>query len=79
MDDFLEVGGYAKERMWTEMHLDMHLDERCPDLVRLDGEKRTIRLVGGLGAPMVKERHRRGDAVSPLPDVAASLCAFSDH
>jgi hypothetical protein len=48
--------------------------------VRLDGEERTIRPASGLGAlRMVKELDRKGDAVNPLPDVAASLCAFSDH
>jgi hypothetical protein len=58
----------------------MDLDERCLDSVMLDGEERTIRLVGGLGPlRMVKECDRRGDAVNPLPDVAASLCAFSGH
>ena len=58
----------------------MHLDERCRGSVRLDCEERRLHLVGRLRAlRMVKERDRRGDAVTPLPDVAASLCAFSDH
>jgi hypothetical protein len=60
--------------------MEMHPDERCLDSVRLDGEERRIPLVSGLGAlRMQKVLDRKGDAVNPLPDVAASLCAFSDH
>ena len=46
----------------------------------LDGEEKTIRLVGGLGPlRMVEGRDQSGGVVNPLLDVVGSLCVFLDH